>query len=236
MSTADGAKPLLAQIIDDPGKWPTELTRRVTARLVYLERQAADLYAAREPDPDKRESSYMVLMGTTAHLMQSATYKNPSFTFSPSTAPEDWIWRYVMPYGLDWDFVEGDTLVSWQPTMVLSENNLLNLRVSLGFAGGLFNSSGSENRENYFGLGLGYIRRTGSTMISSFGITPTWYHKWRTPDIGNRDTAGGDIHVSFLKDRLRVGLGTRDITDFGDEWFLTLGVMDLPGATYWLTR
>ena len=234
--TADGAKPLLAQIIDDPDKWPTELTRRVTARLVYLERQAADLYAAREPDPDKRESSYTVLMGTTAHLMQSATYKYPAFTFSPSTAPEDWIWRYVMPYGIDWDFVEGDILVSWQPTMALSENNLLNLRASLGFAGGLFNSSASENRENYFGLGLGYIRRTGSAMISSFGITPTWYHKWRTPEIGSRDTAGGDIHVSLLKDRLRVGLGTRDITDFGDEWFLTLGVMDLPGATYWLTR
>ena len=120
--------------------------------------------------------------------------------------------------------------------MALSENNLLNLRARLGFAGGLFHSSASENRENYFGLGLGYIRRTGSAMISSFGITPTWYHEWRTPEIGSRDTAGGDIHVSLLKDRLRVGLGTRDITDFGEEWFLTLGVMDLPGATYWLTR
>jgi hypothetical protein len=234
--TSDGKEPLLAQIIADPAQWPTELTRRLTARLVYLEQQAADLYAAREPDADKRESSYTVLMGMTAHLMQSATYKYPSFTFSPSTAPEDWIWRYVMPYDIGLDLVEGDILVSWQPTMALSDNNLLNLRASLGFAGGLFRSSSSKNRENYFALGLGYIRRTRSTMISSFGITPTWYHDWNQPEIGDQDSAGGDIHVSFLKDRLRVGLGTRDIRNFGDEWFLTVGVMDLPGATYWLTR
>jgi len=234
--TADGEEPLLAQIIVDPDQWPTELTRRVTARLVHLERQAADIHAAREPDPDKRESSYTALMGATAHLMQSATYKYPAFTFSPSTAPGDWVWRYLIPYELGWDLVEGDILVTWQPTMAMSENNLLTLRASLGFAGGLFRSSSNRNRENYFGLGLGYIRRTGSAKISSFGITPTWYHDWNQPEIGDQDTPGGDIHVSFLKDRLRVGLGTRDIRNFGDNWFLTLGVMDLPGATYWLTR
>ncbi len=234
--TAGGEEPLLAQIVADPDRWPTELTRRVTARLVYLERLAADIHAAREPDVDKRESSYTSLMGVTAHLMQSATYKYPAFTFSPSTAPEDWIWRYVIPYEVGVDVVEGDILLTWQPTMALSENNLLNLRASLGFPGGLFRSSSSRNRENYFGLGLGYIRRTGSTTISSFGITPTWYHAWHQPEIGSQDTAGGDIHVSFMKDRLRVGLGTRDVRNFNDDWFLTLGIMDLPGATYWLTR
>ena len=234
--TADGGEPLLAQIMADPEKWPTELTRRLTARLVYLERQAADLYATREPDPDKRESSYTVLMGTTAHLMQSATYKYPAFTFSPSTAPEDWIWRYVIPYELGFDLAEGDILVTWQPTMAMSENNLLNLRASLGFAGGLFRDSDDKSRENYFALGLGYIRRTGSAMISSFGITPTWYHAWNEPEIGTQDTPGGDIHVSFMKDRLRVGLGARDIRNFDVSWFLTVGVTDLPGATYWLTR
>jgi hypothetical protein len=39
-----------------------------------------------------------------------------------------------------------------------------------------------------------------------------------------------------LKDRLRVGLGARDIDDFEDSWFLTVGLTDLPGAIYWLTR
>lgn len=120
--------------------------------------------------------------------------------------------------------------------MALSDNNLLDLRVTVGYAGGLFRSSSNRNRKNYLGLGLGYIRRTGSGMISSFGITPTWYHDWSEPELGQQDSAGGDIHVSFMKDRLRVGLGTRDVTNFNDEWFLTVGLTDLPGMTYWLTR
>jgi len=96
--TEDGAEPLLAQIIADPDTWATEMTRRVTARLVYLERQAADIFAAREPDQDLRKQSYTPLMGVAAHLLQSTTYKYPGFTFSPSTSPEDWIWRNIMPY------------------------------------------------------------------------------------------------------------------------------------------
>lgn len=234
--TKDGQEPLLAEIIADPQSWPTELTRRVSARLVYLERQAADLYAAREPDPDKREASYTQLMGASAHLLQSATYKYPAFTFAPSTAPEDWIWRNVIPYEIGFDLSEGDMLVTWQPTWSMSENNLLDARISLGFAGGLFRSSSDKSRQNYLALGLGYIRRTGSATVSSFGITPTWYHTWHQPEVGDQDTAGGDIHVSFLKDRLRVGMGTRDFTNFNEDWFFTVGISDLPGMTYWLTR
>jgi predicted acylesterase/phospholipase RssA len=234
--TKDGREPLLAQIIDDPNSWSTEMARRISARLVYLERQSADVFAAREPDPDKREASYTQVMGAAAHLLQTATYKYPPITFSPSTAPEDWLLRYFIPYEFAFDLVEGDILLNWQPTAAITENNLVNLRIGLGFAGGLFRSSASKNRENYFGLGLGYIRRTGSATLSSFGFTPTWYHTWSQPEIGRQDSAGGDIHVSFMKDRLRVGLGTRDVRDVENTWFLTVGVMDLPGAVYWLTR
>ena len=234
--TESGETPLLADIMKDPKKWPTELTRRLTSRLVYLEERAAEIYASREPDPEKRESSYSTLMGANAFLLQSATYKYPEFTFAPSTAPDEWFWRYVIPYEFDFDTVEGDLLLVWQPTMALSENNLAAVRASLGFAGGLFKSSSDRERENYLGLGLGYIRRTGSVMVSSFGITPTWYHYWSAPDVGDQDTFGGDISVSFLADRVRVGVGTRDFTDFSDDWFFTLGFTDLPGAIYWLTR
>jgi len=235
-STEDGTEPLLAQIIADPDTWGTEMTRRISARLAYLERQAANIFAAREPDPDLRKLSYTPLMGATAHILQSVTYKYPGFTFSPSTAPEDWIWRNIMPYELGFDILEGDILAVWQPTLAMSNNNLLNLRASLGFAGGLFRSTSDERRENYFALGFGYIRRTESAMISSLGFTPTLYHSWNKPIIGEQDTFGGDIHVSFLKDRLRVGLGARDIDDFDNTWFLTFSVTDLPGAAYWLTR
>jgi len=233
---ADGTEPLLAQIIADPDTWGTEMTRRITTRLTHLERQAADIFAAREPDSSLRSHSYTALMGASAHILQSATYKYPGFTFSPSTAPEDWAWRYIIPYELGFDLVEGDMLITWQPTLAISANNLLNIRASLGFAGGLFENSVDAERENYLGLGIGYIHRTESATISSFGFTPTWYRTWDQPEIGEQTSFGGNIHMSFLKDRLRVGLGARDFDNFDNSWFLTLGISDLPGATYWLTR
>jgi len=234
--TGDGEEPLLTAIIADPDTWSTEMARRFTARLVYLERQAADTFAAREPDPSLQESSYTSLMGVSAYVLQSTTYKYPDFTFSPSTAPEDWLWRYVIPFEAGFDLAEGDVLLTWQPTMALSPKNLLNVRASLGFEGGILRSRSDEVRENYLGLGLGYVRRTGSAGVSSFGFTPTWYHTWSEPEVGKQDTLGGDIFVAFLKDRLRLGLGSRDFSDPSDNWFLILSVTDLPGLTYWLTR
>ena len=64
-------------------------------------------------------------MGATVHLLQSATYQYPGVTFSPSTAAEDWIWRNIMPYELGFDILERDILANWQPTLAMSNNNLL---------------------------------------------------------------------------------------------------------------
>jgi hypothetical protein len=229
-------KPLLEQIIDDPDSWAHELTRRFTTRLVYLETETNKIYKEREPDPAKRESANTALMGSTAFVLQSGTYTYPQSTFAPSTAPDNWNWRYLIPYELGFDLSEGDLLLTWQPTWSLSKKDLAVIRGSIGFPGGLLSSSADTVRENYFALGLGYTRRTSSAMISSFGITPTWYHAFKDPQLLDQDTLGGDIHLSFFKDRLRVGLGTRDLDNVKDTWFLSVGITDIPGMVYWLTR
>ncbi len=234
--TEDGSQPLLAQIIADPTTWSSELIRRMTTRLVYLEQQAEKIYAAREPDPAKRRTSNTTLMGVTALSLQAATFKYPDFTFSPSTAPDRWGWRYLIPYEAALDLVEGDVIFTWQPTWAMSNKDLLGIRASLGFAGGMIESSDNVTREDYGALGLGYSRRTGSGKLSSWGITPAWYHTWNKPELGEQDTFGGDIHVGFLEDRLRIGLGSRDFSEASDTWFLAIGLTDIPGLSYWLTR
>ena len=235
--TADGSSPLLAQIIADPSNWPSELTRRATTRFVYLEQRARDIFTAREPDPELRKNSYTAVMGATAFSLQSATFNYPDFAFAPSTAPDNWIWRNIIPYEIAIDLNDSDLIFTWQPTWALSRYDLLSVRASLGLAGGVIESdTGSFAREDYGALGLGYARRIDSATISSWGLTPTWYHRWNDPVIGKQDTAGGHVHVSFFKDRLRLGLGVRDVNDASDSWFLTVGVTDIPGLTYWLTR
>ena len=229
-------KPLMEQIIDDPDSWATELTRRVTTRLVYLESQADDIYAAREPDKNKRESANVETMGAAAFILQSSTYRYPEATFAPSTAPENWFWRNIIPYEIAFDLAEGDMLLTWQPTMALSQKDLVGIRGTLGFPGGLFESSADVARENFLAVGLDYTRQSSSPYLSSYGLTPTWYHAFNQPENFDRDTIGGDIHIGILKNRLRIGVGTRDFDRASDAWFITFGVTDIPGMIYWLTR
>ena len=127
-------------------------------------------------------------------------------------------------------------MFTWQPTFALSQQDLLGARLSLGFPGGLFQSSADVGRENFLSLGVDYTRQLSSRYISSYGITPTWYHSFYESVSYETNTLGGDVHVSVLENRLRFGVGVRDFDRASDSWFLTLGITDIPGIIYWLTR
>lgn len=232
----EGETSLLTLIMDDPEYWAHELVSRVTNRLVYLEQQADAIYQAREPDPEKRDQANSTLMGAGALTLRTATYKYPYFIFSPSTAPESWIWRNIIPYETSFDFMDGDVVFYWQPTWNFNRINA-GLRLGLGFTGGLFNSNADENRENYGVLGLDLTRIEKNALFSGWGITPAVYHNWTNPEDADQTTFGLDVHVNFIKNRVRVSLGARDIiNDANDTVFLTIGIADLPGLIYWMSR
>ena len=189
-----------------------------------------------QPRLDMREESLVGVLGASSHVLRSTTYKYPPFTFAPSTAPDEWIWRNVIPYELAIDTVEGDILVTWQPTWSLSPRTLLGVRGSLGFAGGSVGSKNQEEREHYFSVGLDLTRLTGKQLLSSWGAMAGYYRTFNTPAVGQRDAMGADAHLGLFKDRLRLAIGTRDVSAAGDNWFLLIGVTDLPGLSYWLTR
>jgi predicted acylesterase/phospholipase RssA len=231
-----GGTPLLTLIMDDPDYWTHELVNRATDRLVYLEKQAESIYQAREPDPDLQDQANATLMGASALTLRTAAYNYPTFAFAPSTAPETWFWRNVIPYEVGFDLVEGDTQLFWQPTWHFKQINA-GLRLGLGFTGGLFKSNADEQRENYgvFGLDLTRIERTG--IFSGWGVTPAVYHTWQAPENSDQTTFGLDLHVNFLKNRVRISLGARDVIHAAnDTLFFSVGIADLPGLFYWLSR
>jgi hypothetical protein len=231
-----GGKSLLTQIMDDPEFWTYELVNRATARLVYLEQQADAIYQAREPDPDLRKSAYTGLMGAGALVLRTATYKYPTFSFSPSTAPEPWFWRNIIPYEFAFDFVDGDIQVFWQPTLSFKYFNA-GIRLGLGFTGGVFSSTADISRENYGMIGLDLTRNVPLAIFSGWGITPAVYHQWDKPVEIDQTTFGLDAHVNLLNNRLRISFGARDILNHaGDTLFLTIGIADLPGLVYWMSR
>ena len=74
-------------------------------------------------------------------------------------------------------------------------------------------------------------------FFSGWGITPAVYHSWKNPEIGDQTTFGLDVHANLLANRLRISLGARDIVnDANDTFFVTIGITDLPGIIYWLSR
>ncbi len=53
----------------------------------------------------------------------------------------------------------------------------------------------------------------------------------------DQTSLGLDVHVNFFKNRVRVSLGARDIINNADDTlFLTIGIADLPGLIYWMSR
>jgi hypothetical protein len=234
--TDDGRAPLLAHVMADPEQWSYELVRRATGRLVHLEQDARGIFAAREPEPTKREESLVGVLGASAHLLRSVTYKYPDYSFAPSTAPEEWFWRNLIPYELAIDMVEGDTLLIWQPSWSLSPHALFALRAGLGFSRGFLDAAGDVERGNYAVVGPELTRLTGRQLLSGWGAGLGYYYAFDAPSTGSRDSIGGDLHVSWFTDRVRLSLGTRDFGAARDNWFLSVGLTDLPGLMYWLTR
>ena len=234
--TDDKSRPLLLDIMEDPDMWSHELTRRFTNRIMVLENEAQRIYAEREPDSDKRPKGNQALIGGASFVLRSSTYKYPKFDFSPSTAPPNWTWRYVIPYEIAFDLAGGGLHLAWQPSWSLSKNDVLGVRGSLAFTKGIVGEGSLETRDNYFSLGLNYSRLTGKGVLSSYGITPGYYRYFRTPDSGSFDSFGGEVHLGLLENKIRFALGTRDFDRATNQWYLLFGVTDIPGIVYWFTR
>lgn len=232
----EGGDTFLDLIMDDPEYWSNEFINRSSSRLVYLEKEAEAIYLSREPDPQKREKAYTTMMGASALALRTVTYKYPKFTFSPSTAPQDWFWRNIIPYEGAFDLTNGDSLLFWQPTWNFRSTNA-GLRLGLGFTGGVINPDSDEKRENYGTVGLDLTRLISKGIFSGWGITPGVYHNWKEPSVGSQTSFGFDVHANIFKNRVRIGLGMRDVVhNAEDTIFLTLGIADLPGLFYWMSR
>lgn len=234
--TDDGSRPLLSEIIKDPDYWSNELARRFAERIMVLEQETAVIYAQREPDPEKRPKTNAALLGGASLALLTTTYKYSEFDFTPSTAPEKWKWRYLIPYEVAIDLANGSLQFAWQPTWLISQTSLVNARGVISLGNGLFGENSTDSRENYFSLGLGYTRLTGKRLISNYGITPGYYQYFHTQENGDIYSFGGELNFGVLGDKIRLAAGVRDFNDGRDTWYFTFGITDIPGFCYWLTR
>ncbi|WP_455219686.1 hypothetical protein, partial [Kaarinaea lacus] len=236
--TETAGRPLMAEIMEDPDTWAHELTLRFTNRLTYLEAESRRIVAKREAESQQQPDQWSEILGGSSYVLRTATYKYPTFDFSPSTAPQDWVARYFIPYEAAIDLFEGDVVFSWQPTWSISKFNNIGVRGSIAIADGLIRSSNEEGEtsENYYAIGLDYTRLTRSGFVSSWGFTPTYFSLFESPEEGDRDSFGGDIHIGLLHNKIRLSIGNKGTDDSNDNWYFLIGLADLPGLIYWFTR
>ena len=84
---------------------------------------------------------------------------------------------------------------------------------------------------------MDFTRIEKTAIFSGWGVTPAVYHDWKKPADVDQTTFGFDVHANLFKNRVRISLGARDVIhDADDTVFLTIGIADLPGLVYWLSR
>jgi hypothetical protein len=128
-------------------------------------------------------------------------------------------------------------LLFWQPTFNYSNKVNAGARLGLGFTGGVVNTNAGENRENYGVVGLDLTHIVNTWVFSGWGVTPAIFHNWQEVEVGNQTSFGFDVHANLFKNRMRFGLGVRDALDNAEDTiFFTIGIADLPGLFYWLSR
>jgi len=232
--TETGEKPLLTRIMEDPDRWAYELVTRMTNRQILLEQSAQRIIADRNPQRSYDDQEATATIGSMSYILRTATYRHEGFAFSPSVAPKDWGWRNVIPYELGFEAGEGDLTATWQPTYALTSDNLLSVRGTYAFAGGVFRSA--ADRYDYVSLGFNYTHLVQMPLASSFGFAPIYYHYLSERENRDRTTWGAELHMGLFSNRMRIGLGVRNVDLPEDTVTFTIGVTDIPGMIYWTTR
>jgi hypothetical protein len=72
--------------------------------------------------------------------------------------------------------------------------------------------------------------------VSSWGVTPAWFHTFDVGLVELRDGLCSDVRVGRLDNQSSIRAGAMDVSDFGATRFAMLGIAGLPGAIDWLTR
>lgn len=198
-----------------PGYWESLLNKRVLNRLIYLE--------------DENE-------GENTKLLTTAYTFLPRDEFAPvsigNMQDPDLVtgWYRYIPNHLGLDAVQTGLVVgkSWMPNWDHWVPYHGNVELGVSFHSQIKDQS--ENRVDYINGWAGLRWNRSSTAFSSYGFALTVNRNIsNTSNFGSKEMIGGEFNVSFLSDKLRLSIGTRDaISNYrGEDWSVQLTVTNI---------
>ncbi|MBF0380340.1 MAG: patatin-like phospholipase family protein [Magnetococcales bacterium] len=224
---------LLVRLAENPTEWFPILLKRVSSKMVSLEK-CRDERCDKLDNNEKDEEQSSILKYVTAGAFLSHTiYKERKTTFSPTVAP---IGRKciltscisLIPYELFVDARHGGVSVSWNPTFrfdwldsIAPEGTLLDLRITP------YQRPSRDNKAVHFGsTALTLDFPIDNVFFSSVGVGPAVHKDWSNR-FGDNVTWGVAGHFSLFGDIMRLS-GAYRLDYPGKRGHVMLGIRDIP--------
>lgn len=204
--------------------WYAPLVDRAGNRLQKLQVSESDTLQASESNLSHatglRFLAGGIALGAGKFFRSDDTFSMPSSMNGPT-------WYELIPYEISTDVANGGASISYLGRMLLP---FWNSSFDLKFTPVGYFMFGDEHvafsqADLYFALNQ--VHR-----ISSVGIGPTFDYLWREPDKFHRINTGGAFFIEVLQ-TLRMTVGVKDYQKdikYGHNFYITLGIVDLPGT------
>ena len=203
--------------------WYYPLTLRASNRLLILERKenkvmgGGDVYSA----------------GLSLGALYVHSYmQEEELTLNVSTAP-DYSWQSWLPDEIAVDARNGGLDLSWyQGRRIGSEG----WRWDVKFTPIQLNHSGGS-RDDYvwFSQTDFLISKKTHGALSAFGMGPSLSWTWKQWPNSEQLNVGAMMYVGFIEDKVRLSVGKTSFRDefSGGNYFVNIGINDVPGFVYW---
>lgn len=203
--------------------WYYPLTLRATNRLLLLERQETEVMGGGE--------IYTTGLTLGAFYLHSFMQEEQK-TLNVSTAP-DFSWQSWLPDEVAIDARNGGIDFSWYQGWQIGEKGW---RWDVKFTPIQLNHSGASRDDNvWFSQADFLISRKKHGAFSAFGLGPSLNWTWEQWPNTEQLNVGAVIYAGFIEDKIRLTIGKTSFDDkfAGSNYYINIGINDVPGLVYW---
>ncbi|MDH5543978.1 MAG: patatin-like phospholipase family protein [Gammaproteobacteria bacterium] len=223
--------------------WYQPLLKKISDRIIDIQDREAEVLAQARRDKKKGVAGEQIVktvdtISFLAILMgNSLAGNNKKRSWTQSTAPYANYnpMHLVLPYEANYNILSGGYEFSWEPSYRLTGQHHINLRFT-PLAGRRVNGAW----EPYYQASANYDFRRYSVMLGSMGAGLTFnMQRSESEWLPHGDkNVGFRVYANLLANKIRVSYGQRNFGGdwFGDDAYINVGLIDLPGTTYWAVR
>jgi len=203
--------------------WYYPLTLRASNRLLLLEHR----------ESKARGGGEFLKAGLALGAFYLHSYmREEEITLNVSTAP-DFAWQAWLPDEVAIDARNGGLDLSWYQGRQITESGW---RWDVKLTPIQLTHSNQSRADNlWFSQADVLVSRRTHGKLTAFGFGPSVFYTWDTWPSARQTTIGAVLYIGFIEDKFRVSIGKSSFKDrfAGANYYLNIGVNDVPGLAYW---